>query len=648
MKKRSILTAICALLGTLTIASGCSALGGLLGGSSASESSVQVEKPTSSEKEETSSTPDVSEDPESSSTPDVSEDPESSSTPDVSEDPESSTPEDSEEPEVSTESALTILTEGEVFPYVDAAKAYLQAGAGADVADYYEKMDNPQAPIEIAWKWTATGAGKFLVEYGTEADYSDAVTVEAGARDRSIEVYNLYKATTYYVRISAFNRKGELVEKQEGEFYTTDLGPRVMNIDGICNVRDIGGYESSLGKTIQQGIAFRGGALKDKNSKLANGNWLELTEDGKKYMSEVLGIKGELDFRDENESGIKLKDGSLIPGAKLTYITAGGYQDPFKGNAGSGQKEVYRRIFSYFSNKDNYPLYMHCTAGADRTGSVVYILQAFLGVSELECAQGYEFTSFSIYGLRGESDPHNGARYKEMKELLQAYPGENLQQKAENYLLSIGVTETEIYNIKAIFFGEETIEDPNQPETPDLPEVPTGVDVTMDEMFTFDAAGTATLAEISTFIYSNGAVGYGNKAIIHMSMEKGATGNGGLRMFLGSYGLEFRGNIMRVYTIDSNGTVAEVSRDTGFKVSSYPFEQVGTLYMSVKMVDEATAALTVRVEGSQTVEFTYNFDRIGNEIAHENAKLAIYMRLDEVDSVTIYNSAAWDAQKQEN
>ena len=205
MKKRSILTAICALLGTLTIASGCSALGGLLGGSSASESSVQVENPTSSEKEETSSTLDVSEDPESSSTPDVSEDPESSSTPETSEDPESSSPEDSEEPEVPTESALAILTEGEVFPYVDAAKAYLQAGAGADVADYYEKMDNPQAPIEIAWKWTATGAGKFLVEYGTEADYSDAVTVEAGARDRSIEVYNLYKATTYYVRISAFN-----------------------------------------------------------------------------------------------------------------------------------------------------------------------------------------------------------------------------------------------------------------------------------------------------------------------------------------------------------------------------------------------------------------------------------------------------------
>jgi hypothetical protein len=284
---------------------------------------------------------------------------------------------------------------------------------------------------------------------------------------------------------------------------------------------------------------------------------------------------------------------------------------------------------------------MHCTAGADRTGSVVYILQALLGVSELECAQGYEFTSFSIYGLRGESDPHNGNRYKEMKEMLQAYPGNNLQEKTENYLLSIGVTETEIYNIKAIFFGEETIEMPkDEPETP-TPDVPTGVDVTMDEMFTFDAKGTATFAEVSTFIHSNAAVGYGNKAIIHMSMKKGVTGNGGLRMFLGSYGLEFRGDIMRVYTIDNNGTVEEVSRDTGFKVSSYPFEEVGTLYMSVEIVEDK-AVLTVKVEGAETKEFTYTFDRIGNEIAHQNAKLTIYMRSGEVDSVTIYNTQAWE------
>ena len=193
MKKHSILTAICALFSVLTIgASGCSALGGLMGGSSEVESSVKVESPASSEKE--SSTPETSEEPESS-TPEQSEEPESS-TPETSEDPEDSSSDSSEDPE-EEESFLTILTEGEVFPYVDAAKEYLQAGAGADVADYYEKMDNAYAPIQIKWDWASTGVGKFIVEYAMKADYSDAVTVEAGARERSIDVYNLYKATTY-------------------------------------------------------------------------------------------------------------------------------------------------------------------------------------------------------------------------------------------------------------------------------------------------------------------------------------------------------------------------------------------------------------------------------------------------------------------
>jgi len=462
MKKRSILTMIFALVSAFAIsASSCSMVGGMTGGSSSKESSVQVESSETSETPEgsESSKPETPEIPDSSDSSDTSETPGTSENPDTSETPD--------DPETPQQDALKIISPvGEVFPYVDEAKAYLQAGEGADVSKFAVKMDNPQVPVEIKWQFDKTGARKFRVEYGTKADYSDAITVEVGATKRSVEAYNLYKATKYYVRISALNGKGEAIETKEGEFFTTELGPRVMNVEGICNVRDIGGFKTSFGKTIVQGIAYRGGALKDENSRLANGSYLGVTENGKKFMSEVMGIKAELDFRDERESGIKLENGSLIPGAKLTYITAGGYDDLFKGNAGSGQKEVYRKIFSYFSNKENYPLYAHCTAGADRTGTVFYILHAFLGVSELECNQDYEFTSFSIYGVRGGSTGANASRYNEMKRLLNTYEGANLQEKTENYLKSIGVTQTELNNIKAIYFGEEV----SEPEQPTLPE----------------------------------------------------------------------------------------------------------------------------------------------------------------------------------
>ena len=66
--------------------------------------------------------------------------------------------------------------------------------------------------------------------------------------------------------------------------------------------------------------------------------------------------------------------------------------------------------------------------------------------------------------------------------------------------------------------------------------------------------------------------------------------------------------------------------------------------MSVEIVGD-TAVLTVGIEGSQTVEFTYTFNRIENEIASENAKITIYMRSQALSSVTIYDSTAWAAQQ---
>ena len=398
-----------------------------------------------------------------SSTPDYSSTPDDSS--DVGDD---ITPDNSETPE---DAAISILLpEGEVFPYVDTAKDFLQAGEGADVADYaVSGMKNPQAPVQVKWKYNGEGTKKFIIEYATKADYSDAITLEMGAAKRSVELYNLYKGVNYYLRITSVNSTGDVLNQAKTQFQTTDLGPRVMNVEGAYNVRDLGGFDTCFGKQLVQGIAYRGGMLHYN----ATGNNGDLTENGKKTLSEELGVTSELDFRDENEAYVKLEDGSSIPGATLTYITAGGYEDIFKGAAGSGAKEVYRKIFSYLADETNYPLYYHCTAGADRTGTVSYILHAFLGVSELECHQDFAFTSFSVYGVRASQSGRgsNAERYLAMVAALKAYEGDTLQQKAQNYLLSIGVTEAELENLKGIFFGEVEIPgaktyNPNTQTTP--------------------------------------------------------------------------------------------------------------------------------------------------------------------------------------
>ena len=346
---------------------------------------------------------------------------------------------------------LKILApQGEVFPYLENAKRFLQAGAGANPADYYVEVFNAYLPIPFAWKYDGEGVGKFLVEYARKEDFSDAIMVEVAGDKREVALYNLYKASDYFTRVTALDKDGNMLERAFGTFQTTLLGPRVMNIDGIFNVRDIGGYTSLDGQTVLQGVAYRGGALN-----VPLGEWSyrsELSDEGKRYMSETLGIKAELDFRPEKETGRDFAGGSVIPGASFTNILADGYEKIFV----APYCEGYRKVFSFLADKGNYPLYMHCTAGADRTGTVSFLLLAMLGVSELECRQDYAFTSFSVYGLRGEYVGENAGRYREMIRLLKTFDGETLQEQTKNYLLSIGVTKEEISSIEGIFFGENT------------------------------------------------------------------------------------------------------------------------------------------------------------------------------------------------
>ena len=102
---------------------------------------------------------------------------------------------------------------------------------------------------------------------------------------------------------------------------------------------------------------------------------------------------------------------------------------------------------------------MHCTGGADRTGTAVFLLHAILGVSELECIQGYELTSFSYYGLRNTQGNYQD-KFDPFLARIATFDGNTLQEKIESWVLSIGVTQAQIDNIRAIFRGEVAVDAP--------------------------------------------------------------------------------------------------------------------------------------------------------------------------------------------
>jgi hypothetical protein len=113
--------------------------------------------------------------------------------------------------------------------------------------------------------------------------------------------------------------------------------------------------------------------------------------------------------------------------------------------------ENFRQVFSLMADKANYPMYVHCTGGADRTGTVIFLVNALLGVSEADLIKDFEFTSFSKYGERNSAaGTQYGDMFQEFLAKLKTYEGETLAEKTASYMLSIGVTEAEIESIRSI------------------------------------------------------------------------------------------------------------------------------------------------------------------------------------------------------
>lgn len=490
-----------------------------------------------------------------------------------------------------------ISPQGTVVPYSDAIKSYLSAGKGADVSDFAVREYN--VPVKIEWKYDGEEAEGFKVEYSRKSDYSEAVVCETGAEERSVAVYNLYKDARYYLRVSARKADGGAAEITETTFDTTDKGPRVLKINGIHNVRDLGGYKTSSGKTTVQGRFYRGGAL----SKCTDSayDFVKLKEDGAAYMQNVLKIKTDVDLRSKNEN-LGLTE-SPIPGASLEYYGVNGYMSAYT------EKAAYSNLFKALSDESRYPVYMHCTGGADRTGTVACIVNALCGVSETELIQDYEITSFTVYGERS----YNSSVYsfKQFFEKLKTFSGETLADKAESYLLSIGVTETEIFNIKAIMFGEPTkiVEQPEPAEQPEK-----------IQALSFNGQ-KVTLNTASTIAHGETVIGYDGK-IAELNIDEILDdGAGDTYFFVGSYGVRFRGGLFRL--AKRNGDVfSEISPRVNAGEKDRLVVNAGVKFgISVTLKDSEKAVITLYIDDVKLVET--EIMRVSDEILSDSATFLV-------------------------
>lgn len=216
-------------------------------------------------------------------------------------------------------------------------------------------------------------------------------------------------------------------------------GERVIMIDGMKNVRDLGGLVTTEGKTIKKGLVLRGSEM--------SGNYANITEQGKKTLMENYKIKTELDLRKDSEA---LDNGVQVTGSKLgsevryVHMSAKDYYDFIKGS--SNEADILR----IFADYDNYPILFHCIYGADRTGTVAFVLESLVGVPYDDLVMDYELTE----GRDREYEPYVILATVYEKKL----EGDSYQDKTYRVCKNVfGLTEMEISNIFNIFLTDSAV-----------------------------------------------------------------------------------------------------------------------------------------------------------------------------------------------
>ncbi len=268
----------------------------------------------------------------------------------------------------------------------------------------------------------ADKGGILLLSENSNLSNAKEYILEIGKTKLTID--NLKTGTEYFYKATVNG------ENYTGSFKTAKSN-RFLSIPNLQNTRDIGGYTTVDGKTVKQGMIIRGTELDG----LVVPSYI-LDNDYIKYVQSEFGFVCDFDLREPTVYSGNYKS-RLGEGVTHKF-----YSSPMYGGAfHSTNREFLRQIFSDLAKPENYPMYLHCTHGADRTGTIVFLLQGILNMSEKDMLCEYHLTD-------GYAEINN------IDTLIIGFEnvsGNTIQEKIANYLVStVGVTEAEIESIRNI------------------------------------------------------------------------------------------------------------------------------------------------------------------------------------------------------
>lgn len=197
---------------------------------------------------------------------------------------------------------------------------------------------------------------------------------------------------------------------------------RWLNTPQAANVRDLGGWACD-GGTVRYGLLFRGG---------------EVTSADRDVLVGECGVRHDLNLRGAEEANRTASPlGSDVwfycPTNFVWYSLA--------------DKATWKEILLYVIEAvtHNEPVYFHCSAGADRTGTVACLLEALLGMSRSDINKDYELTCFSTgTGTDAAARRRNETDWGNLIGQINAHSGSTFRDKAVNFATSCGVPVSKI------------------------------------------------------------------------------------------------------------------------------------------------------------------------------------------------------------
>lgn len=298
-------------------------------------------------------------------------------------------------------------------------------------------------PINIAWQTSGADA-QDIDGYKLKIIEGEQVvkTYKVEKNHSSASITNLKMRTNYVLELNALYHD-EIISTIKKNIIIDQNGPRLMDVEGVDNMRDLGGYG------LKQGLIYRCGRLSEEDGKD------KITASGKTTMLDELNIKSEIDLRryDENGGITASPLGSGVSYLHLPMVYGGNniatYKGTYEGYEYDNPKQI-KDFFTYLSEESHYPLVFHCSIGKDRTGCLAYLLEGLLGMEEEYLIRDYLFSNFAQIGsICKVKDVTGNNKYGQT---IKECEGETLSEKVKNFLTSetIGLDNSVIEKVISI------------------------------------------------------------------------------------------------------------------------------------------------------------------------------------------------------